>query len=51
VAELRFLPLGAQLLFQLGAKAMRQHDLDPHGVHQGQVLDKALQLAGGDQLA
>jgi hypothetical protein len=43
--------LGLELLVDLRAKAVHQHDLHAHALDQRQVLRDVLQLAGGDGLA
>ena len=44
------MPLGGQLFIHLRAEAVHQHDLDPHGLDQRQVLRNVVQLAGGNGL-
>ena len=48
VGILRFVALGAQLLVDLGPKAMHQHHFHAHALDHGQVLRKVRQLAGGN---
>ncbi|MCY1533662.1 hypothetical protein D9M68_690020 [compost metagenome] len=51
VRVLRLVALGRQLLVDLRAEAVHQHDLDAHALDQGQVLRDVLQLARRDGLA
>jgi hypothetical protein len=44
-------PLARQLLVDLRPKAVHQHQLDAHGVQDGQVLHEGIELARGDGLA
>ena len=51
VVVARLLALEAQLLVDLGAKAVHQYDLHAHGLDHGQVLHDGAELARGNGLA
>ena len=42
---------GRELFIDLGSKSVYQHQFDTHRVQDRQVLDKGIELAGGNQLA
>ena len=50
MAEARDMALGRKLLGHLRPKAMHQHQLDAHGMQDGQILHKSIELARCNQL-
>ena len=48
LVEMGFVALGAQLLVDLGAEAMHQHDLHAHALDQCQVLRDVAEFAGSN---